>query len=174
MNNRHADIYRNPTRAVRIGSVIIGNGHPIVVQSMCATKTADVQATAEQVALLAAAGAGAVRMAVDNQRHCQAVAEIRGRTQANLSVDLQENYRLAANVAPWIDKIRYNPGHLYRQEPEKSWQDKVRFLVDAAVKHNCALRVGVNCGSVDPTKLEKFVPGDRLGPMLESAWEHCD
>ncbi len=159
--------------AVRIGSVIIGNGHPIAVQSMCATKTTDVEATVAQVTQLAASGAGVVRIAVDNRRDCQALAEIRGRTQANLSVDLQENYRLAADAALWIDKIRYNPGHLYHHEPEKPWQDKVRFLVEVAVKHDCALRVGVNCGSVDPAKREKYGPHDRASPMLESAWEHC-
>jgi (E)-4-hydroxy-3-methylbut-2-enyl-diphosphate synthase len=94
--------------------------------------------------------------------------------QANLSVDLQENYRLARVVAPHVDKIRYNPGHLYHHEREKPWQDKVKFLVDVAGGNDCAIRVGVNCGSVDPAKLEKFTDGDSLTPMLESAWEHCE
>ncbi|MGD0654585.1 MAG: flavodoxin/ferredoxin-dependent (E)-4-hydroxy-3-methylbut-2-enyl-diphosphate synthase [Thermoguttaceae bacterium] len=174
MNTSTSSIIRNPTRAVRIGSVTIGSGHPIVVQSMCATKTADIEATVAQVDQLSAAGAGVVRIAVDNNRDCRALAEIRRRTAANLSVDLQENYRLAADAAPWIDKIRYNPGHLYHYEPEKSWQDKVRFLVDTAGRHDCALRVGVNCGSVDAAKREKFAPHDQIGPMLESALEHCE
>ncbi len=91
---------RRPTRAVKIGSVTIGGGHPIVVQSMCATKTVDVEATAAQVEQLAAAGAGVVRIAVDTQQDCAALAEIRRRTSANLSVDLQENYRLAAVSRP--------------------------------------------------------------------------
>ena len=147
-----APLARNPTRPVKVGSVMIGGGHPIVVQSMCATKTADVEATVAQVDQLAAAGAGVVRIAVDTPRDCEALAEIRRRTTANLSVDLQENYRLAADVAPWVDKIRYNPGHLYHHERRRPWQDKVRFLVDVAGKHDCALRVGVNCGSVDPAK----------------------
>ena len=89
------EIRRNPTRAVRIGSVTIGGGHPIVVQSMCATKTADIEATVAQVEQLSAAGAGVVRIAADNQSDCRALAEIRRRTAANLSVDLQENYLLA-------------------------------------------------------------------------------
>jgi (E)-4-hydroxy-3-methylbut-2-enyl-diphosphate synthase len=174
MNTGTGSIIRNPTRAVHIGSVTIGSGHPIVVQSMCATKTADIEATAAQVEQLSAAGAGVVRIAVDNIRDCQALAEIRRRTAANLSVDLQENYRLAADAAPWIDKIRYNPGHLYHYEPEKFWQDKVRFIVDAAGRHDCALRVGVNCGSVDEAKQEKFPTHDQISPMLESALEHCE
>jgi (E)-4-hydroxy-3-methylbut-2-enyl-diphosphate synthase len=165
---------RNPTRAVRIGSVTIGDGHPIVVQSMCATKTSDVDATVAQVNRLAGAGAGVVRIAVDTRRDTHALAEIRRQTGANLSVDLQENYRLAADVAPLVEKIRYNPGHLFHHERTLPWQEKVRFLVDVAGEHDCAIRVGVNCGSVDPAKREKYNPEATLGPMLESALEHCE
>lgn len=165
---------RNPTRAVRIGSVTLGGGHPIAVQSMTATHTQDVAATAGQVNDLVAAGADVVRIAVDNNKDAEALAEIRARTRANLSVDLQENYRLARAVAPHVDKIRYNPGHLYHHEREKPWQDKVRFLVDIAGENQCAMRVGVNCGSVDPDKLERYGAEDSLAPMLASAWEHCE
>ena len=168
---------RNLTRPVKVGSVTIGGGNPIVVQSMCATKTADVEATAAQVNQLAEAGAGVVRIAVDTPRDCEALREIRQRTRANLSVDLQENYRLAAEVAPWVDKIRYNPGHLYHHERNRPWQDKVRFLVDVAGRHDCALRVGVNCGSVDPAKTVSPLPlgeGPGVRAMLESALEHCE
>ncbi len=163
---------QRPTRPVRVGTVWIGGGHPIVVQSMCATKTCDVEATARQANQLAQAGAGVVRIAVDNRRDVQALAEIRQKTDANLAVDLQENYRLAAEVAPWVQKIRYNPGHLHHQEPTRPWQDKVKWLAETAVQHDCALRVGVNCGSVDPVLKEKFPPEDALGPMLASALEH--
>jgi (E)-4-hydroxy-3-methylbut-2-enyl-diphosphate synthase len=165
---------RNPTRSVRIGSVTIGGGSPIVVQSMCATKTADVAATVAQANALAEAGAGVVRIAVDTPAEVEALAAIRRQTKANLSVDLQENYRLAASVAPWVDKIRYNPGHLDHFERDRPWHDKVRFLADVAAKHDCALRVGVNCGSVDPAMREKFPAEDSVGPMLASALAHCD
>ena len=166
-------IQRNPTRAVAIGSITIGGDHPIAVQSMTATSTRNVEATVEQVQRLAEAGADVVRIAVDSRADAEALAEIRRRTTANLSVDLQENYRLAEAVAPHVDKIRYNPGHLYHHEREKPWQDKVRYLVDIARQHDCALRVGVNCGSVDPAKREKYRPDDVITPMLESALEHC-
>ena len=145
-----------------------------MLQSMCATRTSDVDATLAQVEQLAGAGAGAVRIAVDSASDAQALIEIRRRTQANLTVDLQENYRIAAEVAPWVDKIRYNPGHLYHHEPQRPWQDKVRFLVELAVKHDIAMRVGVNCGSVDPAARAKFAPDDWLRPMLESAHAHCE
>ncbi len=140
---------------------------------MTATKTRDIDATVGQVMALAEAGADVVRIAVDSLHDARALAEIRGQTTANLSVDLQENYRLAELVAPHVDKIRYNPGHLYHHERERKWQDKVRYLADVARDNDCAIRVGVNCGSVDPDKREKYPPDDSISPMLESALEHC-
>jgi (E)-4-hydroxy-3-methylbut-2-enyl-diphosphate synthase len=168
------ELRRNPTRAVKIGSVTIGDGHPIAVQSMTATKTQDVAATADQVNALHEAGADVVRIAVDSRKDAEALVAIRSHTSANLTVDLQENYRLAEMVAPQVDKIRYNPGHLYHHEREKAWQDKVRYLADIAARHGCALRVGVNCGSVDPEKRAKYDDDDSISPMLESALDHCE
>ena len=167
-------IKRNPTRSVPIGSATIGAGYPIAVQSMTATHTQDIDATVDQVNALQQAGADVVRIAVDNKKDAVALAEVRRQTRANLSVDLQENYRLAELVAPHVDKIRYNPGHLYHHEREKPWQEKVRYLADIAASNNCSMRVGVNCGSVDPDKKDRFDPSDSISPMLESAWEHCD
>ena len=168
------EIHRNPTRSVRIGSVVIGAGHPIAVQSMTATHTQEIDATVEQVNALHAAGADVVRIAVDSKKDAEALAAIRKQTRANLSVDLQENYRLAELVAPHVDKVRYNPGHLYHHEPTRPWQDKVKYIAQIAADSGCALRVGVNCGSVDPAKKEKYDPADSITPMLESAWEHCE
>jgi len=167
-------IQRNPTRSVRIGSIHIGAGHPIAVQSMTATHTTDIPATVALVNDLHRAGADVVRIAVDSDKDAEAVAQIRQQTSANLSVDLQENYRLVTKVAPHVDKVRYNPGHLYHHEKTKSWQDKVKFIVEAAVANDCALRVGVNCGSVDPAIKEKFDAHDSIGPMIASAIEHCE
>jgi (E)-4-hydroxy-3-methylbut-2-enyl-diphosphate synthase len=164
---------RNPTRGVRIGSIIIGDYHPVAVQSMTATKTRDVDATVAQIQALAEAGADVVRIAVDSHQDAQALGEIRRQTTANLSVDLQENYRLAEVVAPYVDKIRYNPGHLYHHQRQLDWREKVRYLAAVATDHDCALRVGVNCGSVDPEKRNLYPPDDSISPMLQSAWEHC-
>jgi (E)-4-hydroxy-3-methylbut-2-enyl-diphosphate synthase len=168
------EIQRNPTRPVQIGSVTIGGGQPIAVQSMTATSTQDVAATVAQVNDLHAHGADIVRIAVDSRKDAAALAEIRKQTTANLSVDLQENYRLVTDVAPHVDKVRYNPGHLYHHEREKPWQDKVRLIVETAAEHDCAIRIGVNCGSVDPAKREKYAAADSLTPMIESALEHCE
>jgi (E)-4-hydroxy-3-methylbut-2-enyl-diphosphate synthase len=114
-----------------------------------------------------------VRVAVDSAKDAAALAEIRRQTTANLAVDLQENYRLAELVAPHVDKLRYNPGHLYHHEREKSWREKVRYLAQIAVDNDCAMRVGVNCGSVDPAVRDKYGPDDSITPMIDSAVEHC-
>ena len=168
-------IHRKPTRAVRIGSITVGGGAPIAVQSMAATKTQDIEATTRQVTLIHAAGADIIRIACDSKADVAALAEVRARVMEtihpNLSVDLQENYRLAEIVAPHVDKIRYNPGHLWHHEREKSIKDKVAYIADIAVKHDIALRVGVNCGSVDPVMAERFGDDD-VGAMVESALEH--
>lgn len=166
-------IDRNPTRPVRIGTVTIGEGHPIAVQSMTATSTQDVAATVAQVNALHEAGADVVRVAVDSTKDAEALAEIRRQTEANLVVDLQENYRLAEVVAPHVDKLRYNPGHLYHHEREKPWQEKVKYLATVATDNDCAMRVGVNCGSVDPAKADAYPKEDSLSPMLDSALDHC-
>jgi (E)-4-hydroxy-3-methylbut-2-enyl-diphosphate synthase len=141
---------------------------------MTATKTTDIDRTVAQILQLEQVGADVVRVAVDSKREAEALIEIRRQTSANLSIDLQENYRLAEGVAPHVEKLRYNPGHLYHHEREKPWQEKVRFIAQVAADNDCALRVGVNCGSVDPAKKDKYDPADSISPMLESALDHCE
>lgn len=163
---------RNATRSVRVGSIFMGGEHPIAVQSMAATRTQNIEATIHQVEILQAAGADIVRIAVDNQKDVEALAEVRARTTANLSVDLQENYRLAPLVAPHVDKIRYNPGHLYHHERGKPVRDKVAAIADVASRYDLALRVGVNCGSVDPELVARFGDDD-VSAVVASALQHA-
>jgi len=162
------------TREVRIGNIRIGAGNPIAVQSMTATRTQDIDATIRQVELLEEAGADVIRIAIDTARDVVALSEIRNaRPNANLVIDLQENYRLAEKVAPFVQKLRYNPGHLHHIEREKPIREKVRHLVDVARVHGCAMRIGVNAGSVDPEKLSRYAKDDSITPMVESALEHA-
>src|SRR5262245_21284846 len=107
---------------------------------MCATHTQDISAPSEQVNDLATAVADVVRIAVDSRKDAEALPEIRRNTKANVVVDLQEDYRMAELVAPHVNKIRYNPGHLYHHERDKPWQDKVNYLADVAPKNHCAIR----------------------------------
>lgn len=162
---------RRKTRQVKIGSVTIGGSNPIAVQSMCATKTTDLDATEGQIRLLLSAGADIIRIAIDSRNDVLALKELSQRVAANFVVDLQENYRLAKEVGPYVKKFRYNPGHLHHHQKATSVEDKVKFLVDTAGEHDCAIRIGVNFGSLDPALKESGV--DPIEIAYQSAIEHC-
>ena len=152
---------------------MIGGDSPIAIQSMAATQTQDLTATARQIEVLEKANADIIRIAVDNDKDVEALKILREKfPDSTWSVDLQENYKLAPMVAPWVDKIRYNPGHLFHLEKDKSIREKVQFIVEAARENQCALRIGVNCGSVDPDYKEKY-KNDSTEAMVRCAVDHC-
>jgi (E)-4-hydroxy-3-methylbut-2-enyl-diphosphate synthase len=160
------------TRSIKIRDLSIGGAAPIAVQSMAATKTRDIAATQRQVQILQDAGADLVRIAVDNKADVEALATIRQHTKARLSVDLQESFRLAEHVAPHVDKIRYNPGHLHHVEPSRPIADKVAWIIEQARKYGCAVRIGVNAGSIAPDYKERFGE-DHVGAIAQCAIDHC-
>ena len=129
-------VNKRETREISIGKITIGKNNPIVIQSMAATKTTDIDRTVTQINSLDKAGAGIVRLAIDSKKDCEALAIIRDKTNVALSADLQENYRLVKNIAPYIDKVRYNPGHLHHHEKAKSIKAKVEFIASIAEKNN--------------------------------------
>ncbi len=159
------------TRTIHVRALGIGGDAPIAVQSMAATRTQDVEATVRQVQLLERAGADLVRIAIDSRDDVQALQEIRARTRAPLVVDLQENYRLAGLVAPFVDKLRYNPGHLHHHEKGRPVGEKVAYLVGVAREHGLALRIGVNAGSLAPAWSARHP--DPLEALVRSALDHC-
>lgn len=161
------------TREITVGKVKIGGENPIAVQSMAATRTQDLEGTLRQIRILEKAGADLIRIAVDSDKDVEALRKLRDQTEAPLVVDLQESYRLAEKLAPMVQKIRYNPGHLHHHEKQKSKKDKVSWIAEIAAKHDCALRVGVNCGSIDPEWQERF-PDDDEEAIIRSAAEHCE
>ncbi len=162
-----------PTRKIQIGSLVIGGDSPIAVQSMAATQTQDLEATARQIEILQNAHADVIRIAVDSDKDVEALKTLRKQfPDCVLSVDLQENYKLAPIVAPLVNKIRYNPGHLFHLEKDKTIREKVQFIVDAARANDCAIRIGVNCGSVDPDYKARY-PDDSTEAMVRSAVDHC-
>ena len=170
-----SDSFRIPaskTRLVDVGTSSLGAGQPILVQSMCATPTQDVASTAQQAQALADAGAGIVRLAVDSRKDAEAAIEICQQVDANICIDLQENWRLAELLAPAVAKIRYNPGHLHHHERSVPWQDKVKRIAQWASEGDTALRVGINCGSVDPAQKALWPIEDSVSPMVASALEH--
>ena len=162
------------TRKIRIGKLVIGGDSPIAVQSMAATQTQDLAATARQIEVLEKAKADVIRIAVDSEKDVEALKTLRQKFPDSIwSVDLQENYKLAPLVAPWVNKIRYNPGHLFHLEKEKTIREKVEFIVESARINDCAIRIGVNCGSVDPDYKERY-KDDSTEAMVRCAVDHCE
>lgn len=171
MEGLNVRIKRRKTRSVRVGDLVIGSESHISVQSMCATRTQDIEATIAQIKLLQDAGADIIRIAIDSKKDVEALKEIRPHIPtARLVIDLQENYRLISLVAPYVQKVRYNPGHLHHHEKQTPVKDKVRFLTDTARNHNLALRIGVNFGSLDPS--QKTSNENHIEAALSSVREH--
>ncbi|MFT7669336.1 MAG: (E)-4-hydroxy-3-methylbut-2-enyl-diphosphate synthase [Planctomycetota bacterium] len=140
---------------------------------MAATPTRDLAATREQIRILEEAGAALIRIAVDSKDDVEALRILRSETDALISVDLQESYRLAKDVAPFVDKLRYNPGHLHHHQKELSVQEKVAFISDCAREENCAIRIGVNAGSIAPEYQERF-GDDHTSAIVQCAIDHCE
>ena len=160
------------TRQIQVGTLSIGGDAPIAVQSMAATRTQDLEATRRQIRILESAGADLIRIAVDSPADVEALALLAKETDKPLSVDLQENYRLAESVAPHVQKLRYNPGHLHHHEKTRSVQDKVAWIAKIATQHDCAIRIGCNAGSLAPEYKERF-PDDHVQALVQQAADHC-
>ncbi len=144
---------RNRTRAVRVGSVTIGGGAPIAVQCMAATKTQDIEATVRQVQLLEAAGADLVRIAVDSKKDVEALAEVARARPRRCSRSTCR--RTTASRRSWrrtSTRSATTPATSTTTSARSPSRDKVAFLAEVAERHDCALRIGVNCGSVDPAQ----------------------
>ncbi len=135
---------RAATRPAQLGSVQIGGGAPVVVQSMTCTPTEDAAATLAQVRALAAAGCDIVRVTLPNAAAVPSFARVCAKSPVPVVADIHFDYRLAIAAAEsGAAKLRINPGNI------GSW-DKVDAVIDAAGEHGCAIRIGVNAGSLDP------------------------
>jgi (E)-4-hydroxy-3-methylbut-2-enyl-diphosphate synthase len=133
---------RRRTREVQVGAFAIGGDNPIRVQSMTATDTADAEATIAQINALAEAGCEIMRLTVDTHKAAAALPEIRKRCAIPLVADIHFNHKLALDAAPFVDKIRINPGNIGSPE-------NVRAVVRRADEFGLPIRVGVNNGSLE-------------------------
>jgi (E)-4-hydroxy-3-methylbut-2-enyl-diphosphate synthase len=134
---------RRKTREVKLGPFVIGGDNPVRVQSMTATETSDVEATVAQIRALHEAGCEIVRLTVDTPKAAKAMPEIRRLTEGiPLVADIHYNHRLALEAAPYIDKIRINPGNIGAEE-------NIRAVIDRANEFDLPIRVGVNNGSLE-------------------------
>ena len=155
-------MYREHTKAVKIGNRVIGGGNPILIQSMTNTKTEDVQATVAQIQALTAAGCDIIRCAVPTQEAAKALKEIKKQITIPLVADIHFDYKLAiAAIENGADKIRINPGHIGSRE-------RVQAVVDAAKERNIPIRVGVNSGSLEKDLIKKY-GGVTAEGIVESA-----
>ena len=158
---------REQTRQLHIGPLALGADAPVTVQSMCNTKTWDVEATVRQIKELRAAGCEIVRLAVPDTRAAEAIDRIKAQVDVPLVADIHFDYRLALMCAErGIDKIRINPGNIGGEE-------KVKVVADACKARNIPIRIGVNAGSLEKRLLEKYGhPCPEA--MVESAQGHVD
>lgn len=141
---------RVKTRAVQMGSLTFGNDSPVWIQSMCNTKTEDIEATVGQILALEDAGCEIIRVAVPNMEAASAIKEIKKQIHIPLVADIHFDYKLAiASVEAGADKIRINPGNI-------GDDDRVKAVVEACKKKSVPIRVGVNSGSLEKSVLAKY------------------
>ena len=154
------------TRPVRVGSLTMGGGHPVWVQSMTNTDTRDVDATLHQIRALAAAGCDIVRVSVYDEACARAVRALVDGSPVPLVADIHFDHRLAILAAEnGISKLRINPGNV-------GGEANVRAVADAAKKHHIPIRIGVNSGSVEADILRKY-GGRTAQGLVESALNHA-
>lgn len=156
---------REETRSVQVGNLTIGGNNHVVIQSMCNTKTKDVEATINQINALQQAGCELVRVAIFDKEDAYAIKEIKKGIHIPLVADIHFDYKLALiAIESGIDKVRINPGNIGSIE-------KVKAVVDACKKKHIPIRIGVNGGSLEKDILEKYGEPTPEG-MVESAMKH--
>lgn len=152
------------TKVIQIGDRVIGGGNPILIQSMCNTKTEDVAATVSQILKLEQAGCDIIRVAVPTMEAAAALKKIKKQIHIPLVADIHFDYRLAiAAMENGADKIRINPGNIGSRE-------RVKAVVDKARELHIPIRVGVNSGSLEKGLIEKY-GGVTAEGLVESALE---
>ena len=141
---------RHLTKTIRIGDRVIGGGNPVLIQSMCNTKTEDVAATVAQINRLAALGCDIIRVAIPTMEAAEALGEIKKQITIPIVADIHFDYRLAiASIEAGADKIRINPGNIGSHE-------RIAAVAECAKRHGIPIRVGVNSGSLEKHIIEKY------------------
>lgn len=156
---------RRKTRQIQVGSVKIGGGAPVSVQSMTNTKTQNAQATLAQIRRLADLGCDIIRCAVPDQEAALALKDITAGSPIPVIADIHFDYRLALQaIESGVDGLRLNPGNI-------GGPDKVRAVVEAARARHLPIRIGVNAGSLPRDLLEKY-GHPTPEALVEAAWRH--
>lgn len=152
-------------KQIMVGTIPVGGGAPVTVQSMTNTKTENIEDTVAQITRLEQEGCDIVRVAVPTMEAAEAISAIKERISIPLVADIHFDYRLAITAAErGADKIRINPGNIGSPE-------RVKAVVDACRSRNIPIRIGVNGGSLEKPLLEKY-GRPTAEAMLESAMGH--
>lgn len=159
---------RNETRPIHVGNVQIGGQNKVVIQSMCNTKTKDVQNTVKQILELEKAGCEIIRVACLDIEDAKAIRDIKSQIHIPIVADIHFDYRIALQaIESGVDKVRINPGNIGDEE-------KVRKIVEACKTKNIPIRIGVNAGSLEKDLLNKFGGVPTSEAMIESAKRHIE
>ncbi len=159
---------RNETRPIHVGNVQIGGQNKVVIQSMCNTKTKDVQSTVKQILELEKAGCEIIRVACLDIEDAKAIRDIKSQIHIPIVADIHFDYRIALQaIESGVDKVRINPGNIGNEE-------RVRKVVEACRAKNIPIRIGVNAGSLEKDLLNKFGGVPTAEAMIESAKRHIE
>ena len=158
---------RQNTRPIYVGGIQIGGQEKVVIQSMCNTKTKDVEATVKQILALENVGCEIIRVACLDIEDAKAIKEIKKQIHIPIVADIHFDYKIALTaIESGVDKIRINPGNIGDEE-------KTKAVVEACKSKNIPIRIGVNAGSLEKEFLEKY--GKPCSDaMIESAKRHVE
>lgn len=158
---------RTQTRKIMVGNVAIGGQNKVVIQSMCNTKTKDVEATVKQILELEKVGCEMIRVACLDKEDAKAIQFIKKQIHIPIVADIHFDYQIALEaIEAGVDKIRINPGNIGSEE-------KVKAVVDACQKNHIPIRIGVNAGSLEKELLDRDGKPTAKA-MVESAKRHME
>ena len=156
---------RKNTRAIKVGNVQIGGNNKVIIQSMCNTKTKNIEETVKQIIELEKVGCEIIRVACLDLEDAKAIKEIKSKINMPIVADIHFDYKIALEaIKSGVDKIRINPGNIGNEE-------KVKAVVEACKEKNIPIRIGVNGGSLEKDLLEKYGKPTAKA-MVESAKRH--
>ena len=159
---------RKNTRKIIVGNVQIGGQNKVVIQSMCNTKTKNVDETVNQILKLEEIGCEIIRVACLDIEDAKAIKQIKEKIHIPIVADIHFDYKLALEaIESGVDKIRINPGNIGSRE-------RVKAVVDKCKEKNIPIRIGVNAGSLEKDLLEKYGGTPTAKAMVESAKRHIE
>lgn len=158
---------RTQTRKIMVGNVAIGGQNKVVIQSMCNTKTKDIEATVKQILELEKVGCEMIRVACLDKEDAKAIQFIKKQIHIPIVADIHFDYQIALEaIEAGVDKIRINPGNIGSEE-------KVKAVVDACQRNHIPIRIGVNAGSLEKELLDRDGKPTAKA-MVESAKRHVE